>query len=162
MLKTEAYAEIPSYKLKERSDAHQFFVRTHSSTHQAGALPSCPGVAVVYEASKRLSDAPEGTFIIDAYTLHHDGDTLAPQLVYRGSGNEIGRQVMRLGATYASAVVYEAEFPRFVREKMAVLKILRSAHTLSYGGFVYCPGVGAAFGSGNYWLHVTWEDLLMD
>lgn len=160
MLKTSGVFTQDDESCVNAKDRPEFYVRTRVCTTFNALFPSRPGICVVYESHKRYSDAPPDTLMVDSYSTADDNPSIEKPGGVTLGGHADVRAIYRLGDTYASGVAYERELPMYMREKMATLHMLASAHNLQYGQFVYFPNTGMKFGSGNYWIEVTWEDLM--
>lgn len=118
-----------------------------------------PGLAVIYEASLRYSNAPPGMFTIDMFDawVKDDGDQVSASASTRrmqGTDRPGGRQMHTVS-------MMREQFPAWLEAKISTLSVVLSTlRTEGSGpGFnVFVPKVGVAYTTGAYWVYLTKEE----
>lgn len=118
-----------------------------------------PGLAVIYEASLRYSNAPPGMFTIDMFDawVKDEGDQVSASASTRrmqGTDRPGGRQMHTVS-------MMREQFPAWLEAKISTLSVVLSTlRTEGSGrGFnVFVPKVGVAYTTGAYWVYLTKEE----
>lgn len=118
-----------------------------------------PGLAVIYEASLRYSNAPPGMFTIDMFDawVKDEGDQVSASFSTRrmqGTDRPGGRQMHTVS-------MMREQFPAWLEAKISTLSVVLStlrAEGSGPGFNVFVPKVGVAYTTGAYWVYLTKEE----
>lgn len=138
---------------------HRSADRAYEGTDTIMDTKLYPGLAVIYEASLRYSNAPPGMWTIDMFDawVKEEGEHVAASNTTRrmeGVDRPNGRQMHTVS-------MMREQFPPWLEAKISTLNVVLSNLRVegSPPGFnVYVPKVGVAYTTGAYWVYFTKEE----